>query len=152
MKRIVGLAVGATAFMLWGCGHHHASDSSAQGGDEVLESFLYEGLIPESDTTAVLWLLQLQEVAEDSIGTYLLSMQFDQVDADGNPQTTEDDGSVITLIGIPNDSTAVVYQLVSSQISNPRINLKAEGDSALQLVDAHLHPVDSAGRHRLVKK
>jgi copper homeostasis protein (lipoprotein) len=145
------MAVGATALMAWGCGHHHGSKQAGQG-DEELETWVYEGLIPESDSTAVVWLLSLQEVAEDSIGTYLLDMTYAQVDENGNPQTTQDDGSVITLVGIPNDSTAVVYQLVSSSPVNPRVNLLSEGDSALQVVDARMQPVDTTGQHRLVKK
>jgi hypothetical protein len=46
----------------------------------------------------------------------------------------------------------VVYQLVSSSPVNPRINLRAEGDSALQVVDARMQPADSTGSHRLLKK
>jgi copper homeostasis protein (lipoprotein) len=146
------MAVGATALMAWGCGHRHATDQVTPGDDEVLETFLYEGTVPESDSTEVLWILQMQEVAQDSIGAYLLSMTYSETDEAGNPMTTQDDGSVITLIGIPNDSTAVVYQLVSSSPVNPRINLRAEGDSALQVVDARMQPADSTGSHRLLKK
>jgi copper homeostasis protein (lipoprotein) len=152
MKRIASLAVGVTAFLAWGCGHRSDCDSACLTDDEELETFVYEGLIPESDSTAVVWLLSLQEVAEDSIGTYLLSMTYAQADENGNPQTTQDDGSVLTLVGIPNDSTAVVYQLVSSSPVNPRVNLLSEGDSALQVVDARMQPVDTTGQHRLVKK
>jgi hypothetical protein len=46
----------------------------------------------------------------------------------------------------------VVYQLVSSSLVNPRVNLLSEGDSALQVVDARMQPVDTTGQHRLVKK
>jgi copper homeostasis protein (lipoprotein) len=146
------MAVGATALMAWSCGHRNADQASLDDTDGELETFLYEGVIPENDSTAVVWLLSLQEVAEDSIGAYLLSMTYAQTDEQGNPQATNDDGSVITLIGIPNDSTAVVYQLVSSSPVNPRTNLLAEGDSALTMVDAQMQPLDSAGQHRLTRK
>ncbi len=97
------------------------------------QTFTYEGVFPAADAASgINYLLSLNEVAEDSIGTYELVMTY--LGTPEGDQTFKDNGTVVTLIGIPNDSTAIVYQLVSADPRAGRMNFLAEGDSALTLV------------------
>ena len=55
------------------------------------------------------------------------------------------------MVGIPNDSTAVVYELVSYS-NRPKMRLVAEGDSALHKVDKELKRVSQNVKHKLHRK
>ncbi len=115
------------------------------------QTFTYEGVLPAADAASgINYLLSLNEVAEDSIGTYELVMTY--LDTPEGNQTFNDSGTVVTLIGIPDDSTAVVYQLVSVIPESDRFNFLAEGDSALTLIGKDLKKTISKLNYTLRKK
>ncbi len=130
------------------------SDSIFWLNDSTLvdyQTFVYEGVLPAADATSgINYLLSLNEVAEDSIGTYELVMTYLGT-PEGN-QSFKDNGTVVTLIGIPNDSTAVVYQLVSIDPETDRVNFLAEGDSALTLIGKDFKKAISKLNYTLRKK
>ncbi len=115
------------------------------------QTFTYEGVLPAADASSgINYLLNLNEVAGDSIGTYELVMTY--LDTPEGDQTFNDNGTVVTLIGIPNDSTAVVYQLVSIEPEAERLNFLAEGDSALTLIGRDFKKAVSKLNYTLRKK
>ena len=115
------------------------------------QTFTYEGILPAADAASgINYLLSLNEVAEDSVGTYELVMTY--LDTPEGDQTYNDNGTVVTLIGIPNDSTAVVYQLVSATPEKGRLNFLAEGDSALTLIGRDFKKAVSKLNYTLKKK
>ena len=77
-----------------------------------LQTYSYEGILPAADAEGINYQLTLQEAGQDSLGTYNLTTTYLGT-KDGN-QAFTDSGTVVTIIGIPNDSTAIVYQLISA--------------------------------------
>ena len=73
-----------------------------------LQTYSYEGILPAADAEGINYQLTLQEAGQDSLGTYNLTTTYLGT-KDGN-QAFTDSGTVVTIIGIPNDSTAIVYQ------------------------------------------
>lgn len=78
-----------------------------------LQTYTYEGVLPGADVSGINYLLTLQETGEDSLGTYNLTTTYLGAN-NGQDQVFTDSGTVVTIIGIPNDSTAIIYQLVSA--------------------------------------
>ena len=70
---------------------------------------------------------------------------------DGN-QAFTDSGTVVTIIGIPNDSTAIVYQLISATPGHEKTNFLAEGDSALTMIGKDFKKAVSKLNYTLKKK
>ena len=66
-------------------------------------------------------------------------------------RTNKDEGEKIVMVGMPNDSTAVVYELISYS-NRPKLRLVAEGDSALHKVDKDLKRVSQDIKHKLRRK
>ena len=94
--------------------------------------------------------LTLQEAGQDSLGTYNLTTTYLGT-KDGN-QAFTDSGTVVTIIGIPNDSTAIVYQLVSATPGHEKTNFLAEGDSALTMIGKDFKKAVSKLNYTLKKK
>ena len=63
----------------------------------------------------------------------------------------QDNGQSIVIIGIPNDSTAIIYQLVSAN-SYPTLNLMMHGDTALSKLNNGMQPVSKDYKHKLIRK
>lgn len=95
-----------------------------------LESFTYEGVIPHEGDNGTEYQLILQEVTPDSIGTYTLS-SIPVNPKTGKSDAVRDSGLVITVIGLPEDSVAVIYQLISADVMNKKKNVIVHDDSTL---------------------
>ncbi len=142
MKKIVAIALFST--LLVACGHKannqgvavvEESDSLYMVNDSTiadLQTYQYEGLLPDGDEELE-YQLTIQSVGLNSDGTYTSQTTYSSPN-NSKSKTLTDSGKKITLIGIPNDSTAVIYQLVSNQ-GGENINFIVEGDSALTRVD-----------------
>lgn len=144
MKKVFILA--AIAAMIASCGSkgnqsaemiaESESDSLFAVNDSTLgdlQTYTYEGILPGADVDGINYQLSLQEIGEDSLGTYNLTTTYIGANKQQN-QVFTDSGTVVTIIGIPNDSTAVIYQLVSAAPGHEKTNFLAEGDSALTMV------------------
>jgi copper homeostasis protein (lipoprotein) len=99
--------------------------------EEELQTYQYEGLLSDENGE---WEYQLtiQSVGLNEDGTYTSTTTYTL--PEGGNEPIIDSGKKITLVGIPNDSTAVIYQLISNQ-GGENINFIVEGDSALTRVD-----------------
>ena len=143
MKKVfIAAALAATIVSCGSKGNKNAEIIAESESDSVfvindntlgdLQTYSYEGIIPAADAEGLNCQLTLQEIAEDSLGIY--SMTTTYMGTAANNQAYTDSGTVVTIIGIPNDSTAIIYQLVSVSPERERTNLRAEGDSALTIV------------------
>ena len=115
-----------------------------------LQTYTYEGIIPAADAEGINYQLTLQEAGEDSLGTYNLTTTYLGT-KDGN-QVFTDSGTVVTIIGIPNDSTAIVYQLVSAAPGHEKTNFLAEGDSAVTMIGKDFKKAATKLNYTLKKK
>jgi len=112
-----------------------------------LQTYSYEGILLAADAEGINYQLTLQEAGQDSLDlmtTYLGTK-------DGN-QAFTDSGTVVTIIGIPNDSTAIVYQLISATPGHEKTNFLAEGDSALTMIGKDFKKAVSKLNYTLKKK
>lgn len=110
------------------------------------QTFVFEGLMPLDNGQTGNVLLTIQTVSLDDDGTYAITTEY----TDGNA-ATQDSGETIVLIGIPNDSTAIIYELVSDN-SNPKINMQMNSDSSFTRLDSSMKPLSKNPAHRLVHK
>lgn len=161
MKKV--FIVAALAAMIVSCGSkgnkstgmiaESESDSIFAVNDSTLgdlQTYSYEGILPAADAEGINYQLTLQEVVQDSIGIYSLTTTYLGT-SDGDRIFT-DSGTVVTVIGIPDDSTAVVYQLISAAPRHERTNLLAEGDSALTMIGKDFRKAASKLNYTLKKK
>lgn len=112
------------------------SDSLYMVNDSTLadfQTFTYEGVLPGDDAAGVDYQLTLYNVGQNAQGTYK-SSATPKSSKKAQAQAVVDSGTVVTIIGIPNDSTAIIYQLVSIAPDKKKTNFLAEGDSALTIV------------------
>jgi hypothetical protein len=65
--------------------------------------------------------------------------------------TFTDEGEKLTVLGIPGDSTVVIYQLVSAQDGSKR-NFRAEGDTVLKRVGADFKEEVNKVKQKLTRK
>ena len=115
-----------------------------------LQTYSYEGILPAADAEGINYQLTLQEAGQDSLGTYNLTTTYLGT-KDGN-QAFTDSGTVVTIIGIPNDSTAIDYQLISATPGHEKTNFLAEGDSALTMIGKDFKKAVSKLNYTLKKK
>ena len=99
---------------------------------EELQVCNYEGTLPSADSEGIHYQLTLQKTNQDSLDTYTLTTTY--LGSKGEYQTLTDNGTVITLPGIPDDSTAIVYQLVSATPEYEKIYFLANDDSTLTMI------------------
>lgn len=85
------------------------------------------------------------------MGTYNLTTTYLAAD-NGKDKAFTDSGTVTTIAGIPNDSTAIVYQLVSAAPHREKTNFLAEGDSALTMIGQEFEKAVSGLNYTLKKK
>lgn len=112
----------------------------------VLQTYQYEGLLPDGNED-LQYQLTVQSVGLNSDGTYTSRTTY--AASGNNPgKTLTDSGQKITLIGIPNDSTAVVWQLVSNQ-GGENIHFIVEGDSALTRADKEFRRLVTDLKHAI---
>lgn len=144
--------------LLAGCGHKADNPSNAAAGASdtlctacdsacaVLQTYQYEGLLPDGDEEFE-YQLTIQSVGLHSDGTYTSRTTYASP-GNSRSRTLTDSGRKITLVGIPNDSTAVIYQLVSNQ-GGEHINFIVEGDSALARADKEFKRLVTDLKHSL---
>jgi copper homeostasis protein (lipoprotein) len=161
MKKIVFLA--ATALSLFvascnSCGNKQQgfvieteTDSIFMPNDSTvadLQTFVYEGLMPMDNGTIADYTLTIKSLGMDENGTYTILSTFM---SDTSLIKQKDNGQSIVIIGMPNDTTAVIYQLVSAN-NYPTINLMSHGDTALSKLDSRMRPVSKDSKHKLIRK
>lgn len=142
MKKV--LIAAAAAAMVAACGQKGGGSAApaaeSQGGPVLApdggtaccqQTYTYEGVYP-TDSGGVACRLVLRETSCGAVGAYRLSVARGKPGC--APTAPADSGTVVTLVGIPGDSAAVVYQLVSVAPARERTSFLAEGDSALALV------------------
>lgn len=142
MKKIVAITLFPTLLVACGPKASNQGIAVAEESDSLymvndstlgdLQTYQYEGLLPDGDDELE-YQLTIQSVGLNSDGTYTSKTTY-SAPGNSNSKTLTDSGKKITLIGIPNDSTAVIYQLVSNK-GGENINFIVEGDSALTRVD-----------------
>jgi copper homeostasis protein (lipoprotein) len=133
-------------------GYESYSDSIYMVNDSTigeLQTYIYEGMLPTDEGIPANYLLTIYSYDLNSDGSYTLTESY--TETNGKVSTNYDEGEKIVLIGIPNDSTAVVYELIS-YYGRPRMHLLAEGDSALHKLDKDLKRVSKDWRHKLKRK
>jgi hypothetical protein len=120
----------------------------AADGDEMMV-YEYEGVMDDDgvDTDYLLVITALSPVGD---GTYELTTSYMNPES-GEMLTFTDEGEKLTVLGIPGDSTVVIYQLVSSQDGSKR-NFRAEGDSVLKRVGTDFKEVANTVKQKLTRK
>ena len=114
-----------------------------------LQTYVYEGVMPTDAGQPANYVLTINSYGLNADGTYSLTESY--TETNGMARTNKDEGEKIVMVGMPNDSTAVVYELISYS-NRPKLRLVAEGDSALHKVDKNLKRVSQDIKHKLRRK
>lgn len=133
-------------------GYETYSDSIYMVNDSTigdLQTYTYEGMLPTDAGIPANYLLIIDSYDINADGTYSLAESY--TEANGMTRTNYDEGDVFVMIGMSNDSTAVVYELISYR-NRPNLRLAAEGDSALHKIDKNFKRVSHDFRHKLHRK
>ena len=133
-------------------GYESYSDSIYMVNDSTigeLQTYIYEGMLPTDDGIPANYLLTIESYDLNADGTYSLIESY--TEANGITRTHRDEGEKIVIWGMPNDSTAIVYELVSYS-SRPNLRLAAEGDSALHKIDKNFKRVSHDVKHKLRRR
>lgn len=112
------------------------------------QTFVFEGLMPMNDGTIADVVLTIKALNLNEDGTYKMSNTY----MNGiTPQTMNDSGEAMILIGMPNDSTAVIYELISDN-DYPRTRLKINSDSSLTKLNSKMEAASNNPSHKLIHK
>ena len=133
-------------------GYESYSDSIYMVNDSTigdLQTYIYEGMLPTDDGIPANYLLTIESYDLNADGTYSLIESY--TEANGMTRTHRDEGEKIVIWGMPNDSTAIVYELVSYS-NRPNLRLAAEGDSALHKIDKNFKRVSHDVKHKLRRR
>lgn len=133
-------------------GYESYSDSIYMVNDSTigeLQTYIYEGMLPTDAGIPANYLLTIYSYDLNSDGSYTLTESY--TETNGTARTLRDEGEMLVLIGIPNDSTAIVYELISYS-NRPRLRLVAEGDSALHKIGNDFKRVSHDAKHKLHRK
>lgn len=114
-----------------------------------LQTYIYEGMLPTDAGIPANYVLTINSYGLNADGTYSLTESY--TETNGMTRTHRDEGEKIVMVGMPNDSTAVVYELISYS-NRPRLRLVAEGDSALHKIDKDFKRVSHDIKHKLRRK
>lgn len=116
---------------------------------DELQTYTYEGMLPTDAGIPANYVLIIDSYGLNTDGTYSLIESY--TEANGMTRTHRDEGEKLVFVGIPNDSTAIVYELISYN-DRPRLRLVAEGDSALHKIDRDFKRVSHDIKHKLRRK
>jgi copper homeostasis protein (lipoprotein) len=116
---------------------------------DELQTYVYEGILPTDEGIPANYVLTIDSYGLNADGTYSLVESY--TETNGMTRTQRDEGEKIVLVGMPNDSTAIVYELVSYN-NRPRLRLVAEGDSALHKIGKDFKRVSHDIKHKLRRK
>lgn len=133
-------------------GYESYTDSIYMVNDTTLgelQTYTYEGVLPTDAGIPANYMLTIYSYDLNNDGSYSLIESY--TEANGAARTQYDEGEVLVMVGIPNDSTAIVYELISYS-NRPRLRLAAEGDSALHKLDKNFHRMSHDVRHKLHRK
>lgn len=133
-------------------GYESYSEDVYMPNDSTIEdwqTYTYEGMLPTDEGIPANYVLIIDSYGLNSDGVYSLTESY--TETNGMSHTNYDEGDMMILIGMPNDSTAIVYELISYG-SRPRLRLAAEGDSALYKVDKDFKRASHDAKHKLHRK
>ncbi len=159
MKKVIFLITTATLLFTScnSCGNCNApqgimieSDSLYMVNDSAIadaQTFIYEGTLPMTNGNIGDVLLTIQTVSLNDDGTYTITTDY----VNEALASETDNGEVIVMIGMPTDSTAIIYELVSAN-GNPKMNLMLSPDSTLVKLDDKMKPASMNPAHKLVPK
>ena len=116
---------------------------------DELQTYIYEGTLPTDAGIPANYMLTIYSYDLNDDGSYSLIESY--TEANGAARTQYDEGEVLVMVGIPNDSTAIVYELISYS-NRPRLRLAAEGDSALHKLDKDFRRASHDARHKLHRR
>lgn len=128
------------------------SDSIYMVNDSTIgdmATYIYEGMLPTDAGIPANYVLTINSYGLNADGTYSLTESY--TETNGMTRTHKDRGEKIVMVGMPNDSTAIVYELISFN-DRPKIRLVAEGDSALHKIDKNFKRVSNDIKHKLRRK
>ena len=162
MKKNVFLAVVATSLLMASCGScgdnrqqglvlETETDSIFMPNDSTvadLQTFIYQGLMPMDNGTIADYILTIKSLGWEENGNYTV---LSTVTTDTAVIRQQDNGESLVIVGIPSDSTVVIYQLISAN-NNPPVHLMAYGDTALVKINKDLQPVSKDAKHKLIRK
>ena len=161
-KMLIMTAIACVAALAVSCGNKKKvepvaaieaySDSIYMINDSTigdLQTYIYEGMMPTDAGVAANYVLTINSYGLNADGTYSLTESY--TETNGMTRMNKDEGEKIVMVGMPNDSTAIVYELISYS-NRPKIRLVAEGDSALHKVDKNLKRVSKDIKHKLRRK
>lgn len=163
MKKIVSLAAIAVALTFSACNScggnqqppiviESETDSLYMLNDSTIadkQTFIFEGLMPLDNGAVGNTVLTVQTLSLNDDGTYTLNTSY--IDESNNTVNNSDSGETTVVIGIPNDSTAIIYELVSYN-NNPKINLMVNSDSSLTRLNGNMKPASTNPKHRLMHR
>lgn len=113
-----------------------------------LQTFVFEGMMPLDDGTPANVVLTIQALSLSDNGEYDISTSY----MSGNtPMMWNDSGETVVFMGVPNDSTAIVYELISYN-NNPQLMMMVNADSSLTKLDRKMMPASNNPYHRLKHK
>ena len=133
-------------------GYESYSDSIYMVNDSTigeLQTYIYEGMLPTDEGIPANYLLTIYSYDLNSDGSYTLTESY--TETNGTARNLRDEGEVLVMLGMPNDSTAIVYELISYS-NRPRLRLAAEGDSALYKIGKDFKRVGHDIKHKLHRK
>ena len=133
-------------------GYESYTDSIYMVNDTTLgelQTYTYEGVLPTDAGIPANYMLTIYSYDLNNDGSYSLIESY--TEANGAARTQYDEGEVLVMVGIPNDSTAIVYELISYS-NRPRLRLAAEGDSALHKLDKDFRRASHNARHKLHRR
>ena len=161
-KMLIMTAIACVAALAVSCGNKKKvepvaaieaySDSIYMINDSTigdLQTYIYEGMMPTDAGVPANYVLTINSYGLNADGTYSLTESY--TETNGMTRMNKDEGEKIVMVGMPNDSTAIVYELISYN-NRPKIRLVAEGDSALHKVDKDLKRVSKNIKHKLRRK
>lgn len=160
MKKVILLSATALSLLLSSCnscgssnqpqGVVVESDSIFMVNDSTigdLQTYTFEGTIPMTDGNIGDVLLTIQTLSLNEDGTYTITTDYiDEAIANEN-----DNGEMLVMIGMPNDSTAIVYEFVSAT-GKPKMNFKLSSDTSLVKLNNKMQPASKNEAHKLTQK
>jgi copper homeostasis protein (lipoprotein) len=133
-------------------GYEGYSDSIYMVNDSTigeLQTYIYEGILPSDAGTPANYLLTIYSYDLNADGSYTLTESY-TLD-NGATRTLYDEGDILVMIGTPNDSTTIMYELISYS-NRPILRLATEGDSALHKIGKDFKRVSNNIKHKLHRK
>lgn len=113
-----------------------------------LQTFVFEGKMPMNNGTVADVILLVRALSLSDNGEYEINTSY----MNGNtPTQWSDTGETVVFMGVPNDSTAIVYELISYS-NNPQIMMKVNPDSSLTKLNSKMMPASNNPEHKLMHK